>query len=313
MIEHAFVISMDTSTGRERLGKLRRRMTTAAPGVTMDVVKGIDGGEVRDSADVSPACKLFCTGGMIGVELSHIACWQQVVDRNLEHALILEDDAVFVDDFESKMQRALTNVPSDYHVLILGCWACSPGVQKLFGISEDPNDIGVRKVTYFNGTHAYIVSQKGARYLLRATRKQAMYHTDIHMSFVSGLKKYAVTQDLSFQEDMTTSSIAASSHGATFPGTLNVLLGKITTSKNVSWVYFANVPAFQLGPIVVTLWTFFFFFLGLSRKVPWVWMLLFTLGDVILVSPGSILDLSLKLGVFAFGSYVRHRFFLFEW
>jgi len=273
-------------------------------------VQGVDGKKVGASGDVNRVCRMFCTPGMIGAALSHVECWQRVVDRNLDHALILEDDAVVVDTFEDEMQIALKSVPSSYHVLLLGCFTCSPLVQKLvsgFSGADSQTRNGIRTISYFNGTHAYIVSREGAKFLLEATQKKASYHIDFHMSTIRGLKVYAVSDDIAFQEDMSTSSIAATSSGASFPGTINSLLSMVKTSKNVSWAYMANVPAMQLGPVVVTLWTLIFFWLGLSQKIPLMWLILCSLIDMLIV-PSALGDIATKIALFAIGNNMNILF-----
>ena len=297
----AFVISMETPTGRARLSRFQQRMRPF-PGVQMEVMHGVDGKEARSSGNVNAACRMTCTPGMIGIALSHVQCWQHVVDRDLEHAIIFEDDAVVVEDFEEKMRIALDNVPTSYHVLLLGCFSCAPFIQKLFSGGDNTEHNGIRTISYFNGTHAYIVSQEGARFLLHATQKKASYHIDFHMSMIPGFKIYAVSDDLALQEDMETSSIAAAGPGASFPGTINSVLSTIKTSKNVSWSYCVNVPYMQLGPIPVTLWTIIFFGLGLlSRKIPWTWFLLFALMDILIVPPKTLSDVAVKSAIFALG------------
>ena len=148
------------------------------------------------------------------------------------------------------------------------------------------------------------MSQEGGRFLLQATQNKASYHIDLHMSVIPGLKVYGVSEDLALQEDMTTSVVATAGPGASFPGTVNSLLSTVKTSKNVSWVYFPNVPSMQLGPIAVTLWTIIFFCLGLSRKIPWTWFVLFALVDILLVPPTTAWDVAVKSGFFALGKSI---------
>lgn len=60
--------------------------------------------------------------GVIGCYLSHRKFWQTVVDKNLDSAIIFEDDIQLVDDFKSKLLKSLTKIEKGdpYDVIFLG-------------------------------------------------------------------------------------------------------------------------------------------------------------------------------------------------
>jgi len=296
----AFVISMNTPVGRDRLKRFRQRMD----GFEIEVVEGING-KNSVSDQTTAACKLFCTPAMIGTSLSHMECWKRVVQRGLDAALVFEDDAVVVPDFEKKLRRVMLE-QSEYDVLLLGCFHCSATLQKLLLVKNQRSTGSLRPVKYFNGSHAYVVTNKGARALLEATQSKAAYHIDFHMSLLPGLKILAVKDDLAFQEDMSTSSIASSANGASFPGTLNTILSTIKTDKNISWNYIFNVPICRIGPVTITLWSFIFISLGAltGRSATWSfleWALVLAALDMLLVPPHNPSDVVSKAGLFLGG------------
>ena len=299
-----FVISMETPQGQQRLETMKSRLTEAGfdsfehvPGIN---IKSMDVSEVQ--AKTTGFCRMFCTPAMMGCMLSHIECWKRIVDQDLQNALVLEDDAVLVPNFQEKLKKALDSVPSDYHVLLLGCFMCDPFVQTLLGASPNPSE-DVREIKSFGGAHAMVVSNGGARYLLDRTAKKASYHVDIQMSVLRGLRVYATNKDISFQADMTTSQIADVS-SPPFPGTINTLLTHIKTSKNISLVYYANSPFLRIGTLEyyfsINAWMLVFFIFGLLG-LSWKMVLLAAAADVIIIHPSSGTDPAAKLGAFGLG------------
>lgn len=138
------------------------------------------------------SCANFCTPATIGCFLSHRNAWEQVVDRNLSSALILEDDAEFDPDFHIVVDDLFKELPDDFDVLLLGCFQnCNPEdsitafesswasvllrgwPKKAVRYSDN---LGILGCT--SGLHAYVLSRKGAQKLLDKFEK-ASFHVDI--------------------------------------------------------------------------------------------------------------------------------------
>lgn len=129
--------------------------------------------------------------GVIGCYLSHRKFWQLVVDLNLESAIIFEDDVQLVPGFKGKLQEHLKAFGDEkYDVVLLGAIgrvhpegkdgvgtrmfsAYIGGTRPLKRISEH-----VYQPRRPAGTHAYMVSQQGARKLLYLCSK-AVFHVDL--------------------------------------------------------------------------------------------------------------------------------------
>ena len=56
----------------------------------------------------------------ISVCCKHIQSWRRVANENLDYALILEDDAIFCDDFDVKLNEYLMELPNDFDMLFIG-------------------------------------------------------------------------------------------------------------------------------------------------------------------------------------------------
>lgn len=305
-----FVINMDTPNGRGRLPRVEEQCRDA--GLQCERVEGVNGArlsaeEVRGVAD--PICQKVCTTGVIGCALSHMTCWRHVVERGLPMALILEDDVTLVPDFREKMARALAKTPSDWHILVLGCFNCQPVVQHTvnFLFRQDPmfNNGVVRELRFFGGTHAYLVSQAGARFLLERAPK-IKYHIDLQIARISGIRLYGVTEDIGFQGgSIGTSEIVATD----FPRTLNMVLGSIRDSKGIGLDYQVNAALFRLGPYdgphaVVTVVVLAFLALGLAG-VSWRWVLGLSALDMALFPPHALKSPAVALGAYGIGYGLR--------
>jgi glycosyl transferase family 25 len=104
----AFVICMERAT--ERLAHARATLTQLP--LPAEILPAIDGRAMpREAIDAvyhrglhRPSYPFELDAGNIGCFLSHRAAWQQIVERNLDAALVLEDDA---DVDEAILRRAV--------------------------------------------------------------------------------------------------------------------------------------------------------------------------------------------------------------
>eukprot|EP00931_Biecheleriopsis_adriatica_P104336 TRINITY_DN79019_c0_g1_i1.p1 TRINITY_DN79019_c0_g1~~TRINITY_DN79019_c0_g1_i1.p1 ORF type:complete len:433 (+),score=80.97 TRINITY_DN79019_c0_g1_i1:97-1395(+) len=166
--------------------------------------------------------RLLCTKGMLGCFLSHRRIWQKVVDEKLPAAIALEDDVRLVDGFQSKLSNLLAELPEDWEVCLLGAVACvNPNVEplpmKFYSFCVGGGRASPGKTRSLSphvsvphrpaGTHAYIVSQRGAERLLKELPR-ARYHVDLAAWALPELKLYVAEPQLAtqdFDEDSTVS------------------------------------------------------------------------------------------------------------
>jgi GR25 family glycosyltransferase involved in LPS biosynthesis len=101
------------------------------------------------------------TNGGVGCALSHIHLWAQVAARQLECALVLEDDSLLQPDMFAQFQRRFPAVPADWELVYLS-GLDTEGKGPLMVVAD-----GVRRVPQMHRTtNAYVVSARGARRLL---------------------------------------------------------------------------------------------------------------------------------------------------
>eukprot|EP00418_Pyrodinium_bahamense_P002344 CAMPEP_0179023442 /NCGR_PEP_ID=MMETSP0796-20121207/6931_1 /TAXON_ID=73915 /ORGANISM="Pyrodinium bahamense, Strain pbaha01" /LENGTH=490 /DNA_ID=CAMNT_0020719351 /DNA_START=69 /DNA_END=1542 /DNA_ORIENTATION=- len=170
--------------------------------------------------------RYFCTPGMIGCFMSHLRIWQRVVAEGHAAVVVLEDDVVLYPDFNQRLQGLLDELPADWDVCLLGAVGCiatdrEAFYMKLYGLITGggrPSPGRTREVSpnvYVPyrpaGTHAYVVSQKGAAALMRMCPRPR-YHVDLTAWSLKDLKLYAAKDQLAtqrFDDDTTVSKEGA--------------------------------------------------------------------------------------------------------
>ena len=114
MREHAFVLHLVRATARRE----NARALVAACGMEGEVWAAVDGGAMSQ-ADLSacvgahlfaPAYPFPLRTGEIGCFLSHRQIWAEIARRDLDHALIIEDDAQITDPFAAALALARDHV-----------------------------------------------------------------------------------------------------------------------------------------------------------------------------------------------------------
>lgn len=302
MLPATFVINLERSS--ERMAAMDTQLRAARVAYTR--FPAVDGtrADTADTADATAWCARHCTPAMLGCTLSHIHVWRHVVDHALPCALVLEDDVTLAPDFARRLMEALRRVPADYDVLYLGCFGlCSPdGLSALAApvvrmvTGRRPRSVkpGLFVPAWPLGSHAYIVSAKGARKL---HGMKAGWYVDNAMAATCGLNLYAVKPALAWQTDMNDSTIS----DYAFPKTLNWALGHVRDGYGVPLSYFSSVPFGQVRGVVINAWLLASFFVGASDMHP-AWVAAF-FGVEAALGPSTAL--AACLGAYVLGTGVR--------
>ena len=138
---NTFCISLDARWPRmsarlDRLGIEYQRWNASMPDTVIDKFAG------------------YLNGGQRACGQSHVNVWRAIIDRGLEYALILEDDAMFVNDWREKLERLSEVDDPEWDAVLLN--ASEP-------ITPEDKWTVVRE-QYLTG--AYILSRRGAQCLL---------------------------------------------------------------------------------------------------------------------------------------------------
>jgi GR25 family glycosyltransferase involved in LPS biosynthesis len=242
----AYVINLDRDT--TRMQHVTRELGRA--GLDFVRFRGVDGSKVAQSgqrdADIDRTCMVACTPGVIGCALSHLDVWRHVVQKGHAATLIMEDDVHLYPNFKHRLDHALSKVPDDFDILLLGHHradgTATGGITS--SVTRTPRRINDTIVVppMFYGMHCYVVSAKGAR---RLADMQVAYQVDIQLALDPRIKVYATSSNLAKQRG-TFGSTVSPRH---FPQTLNGILR------------IQEMPGLNLY--------------GRSQVSPWLWVLCF--------------------------------------
>jgi len=219
----AWVVNLDKCVDRwERTCAELKSHNIQAERFSATLGKALSDEELAEQ--VTLPARYFCTPGMIGCFLSHRKAWERVVQEGHEAVLMLEDDVVILcDNFNERLQLQLEELPHDWDVCLIGALGVI-GLEKenfqmrMFGCVAggtrpcpgkntrliSPNVYVPYKPT---GTHAYLISRRGAEKLLKRCPK-ASYHVDLAAWSLLDLKLYAAREFLATQRFGGTSTVS---------------------------------------------------------------------------------------------------------
>lgn len=206
----------------------------------------------------------FCTKGMIGCFMSHRRIWERVAKEGLEAVVVLEDDVRLEPGFNQRLGALLAQLPADWEVCLLGAVGCvNPDVEPWYmkyysfctgGGRASPGKTrriapGVFVPHRPAGTHAYMVSQRGAARLLKHLPK-AQYHVDLSAWALPDLKLLAAADFLATQDFEGVSTVSKAGESVTsrflrWAWTISGLayMGKRAGVPHLSWAWKAAIFA----------------------------------------------------------------------
>ena len=210
----------------------------------------------------------------IGCGLSHLFVWNEFIKSGKSECIVFEDDIIYKKDLDIKLEikNALKNVPKNYDILYLGSISGDFFTYTLPFISNTQKKINdkIEIPSVALATHAYIISKKGAKKLIKLmyNKKYIFQHIDFCLQYLASkklLKSYITTPRIIYQSstnNIETSSNSTNNH----PIILHTLLSKMHVDKFVRANYISTVSCFRLGKINITLITFIISLLGIYFK-----------------------------------------------
>ncbi len=158
------------------IDKLIRAPAVNGAALAPDVVGRVLGSQAF-AMDRAPDSHLTLTLPALGCFLSHLAVWRWAIEHDLSRVLVLEDDAVPEIDFDAvKLRAAIRHIDGGSDLVFLGC-------RIMDGLADRPDDGGVARVYYFNGTFAYLIT-RAACHSLAAHLTPPRWHIDHQISKV---------------------------------------------------------------------------------------------------------------------------------
>jgi GR25 family glycosyltransferase involved in LPS biosynthesis len=148
------------------------------PGITLATAHNLYFKTRRSNYEIDAA-------GAIGCSLSHFKVWEDLLaDPSKKATLVFEDDSSVPVGLKEKLIRVLNAAPPDWDVLQLQRTKFAGGVT---GCKPIKGDDPWQLCTSLMGTHAYIVSRKGAEALLQKAYPIEL-HVDAYMAYMARME-----------------------------------------------------------------------------------------------------------------------------
>jgi glycosyl transferase family 25 len=166
---HTFIISLPKDKDRrDYLGKQLAELNV--PFSILDAVHGKSLSQVEMDAyyDRDRALRLFnreLSAGEIGCALSHVAIYRKMVEENIPHALVLEDDASVLDqDLAATLSKLAALYPERKRVAVM-----LNHVKRYDANKKTPLDEGRCVYDAYRGvcTHGYFITRAAAEVLVK--------------------------------------------------------------------------------------------------------------------------------------------------
>jgi len=224
--------------------------------------------------------------GALGCALSHLNVWKTFVKTKNPHCLILEDDVIFEKDFSKEtIKQILLDTPKDFDILYLGCFNSPTFIyaMTLLLMNKNINNTCksklVKKTDVALATHAYIISRKGAKKLIKLLDHNINNHIDFCIQRLNKnnlIKSYTLKNKIIHQTSTDAGFRArttSSTNNQALPRSSNVInqhpmllqniLSKICIDARVTCDYLFTVSFMQIGPFTFNLTSILFLLLGI--------------------------------------------------
>lgn len=175
-----FVITLPRSTTRKKLMSFQLEKLNLSHALYDAVDGSALSQEERDKIERQRDPRMYgkpFTQGEIGCMLSHMGIYQEIITRNLDYALILEDDVFITERVPHFLSdKVISQLPVDWDIILLayvqrGNVESQPWKKAKMLISRRvslPNNFVLGKpIQFCYHAAGYLVSAKGARNLLR--------------------------------------------------------------------------------------------------------------------------------------------------
>lgn len=146
----------------------------------------------------------------IACSISHMQVWRLIIERNIDAALVLEDDARLANDLPGIIDDVVAQLPSDWDIVRL-CRASKRAVKPVGMVRGGRTLVRYSRVPL--GRAGYLVSRAGASKLLTPRRVVRPGDVEIAHPWLLGLNIYGVEHPPIVQERTALPSSIGSQRG----------------------------------------------------------------------------------------------------
>ncbi|HEY9701924.1 MAG TPA: glycosyltransferase family 25 protein [Allocoleopsis sp.] len=275
MFDSVYVINLDKDTSR--FEKVSQEIRTKL-GKIPTRIKGIYGKDLsyeQKKKHCSPFYARIGSRSAIGCAMSHMKAWETMISNGDSDALILEDDVTISSNFLETFDKIKETIPKDFYIVYLGCvglcdiekrYDLTYSMIKLFTSKYSKQVIKINENVYVPALplalHGYILSRKGAEYLLENIRKDKIkFHIDFQiLKYLYTVPSYAISPQLIFQDDVDIDT--SNNVSDTYPVLINSLLKK-KDKQGIPSNYKLTIGHFDINDYTVNLYTYLAIILGI--------------------------------------------------
>ena len=207
MFDKAFYINMRDRTDR----RMNMKARLADLNIDAERFDAINAGLI-DTRHLDFGCKKkVLNNAEIGCFLSHRDIYKMIKAEGWETTLILEDDCLFLEDYDFTVELALRDMPEDWDMLYLGqhnydSIKIAQSIEGRTHAIKEQISGRLYKASRCWLTHAYIVRQKAVDTLIKGTEVLYASIDGVLADVQEGLNVYAIYPNI-VKQDGTRSSI----------------------------------------------------------------------------------------------------------
>lgn len=231
MTNNAFLINLDRSP--QRLTFMQEQADKV--GLVFERIAGVDGFKAVPEWMVDEFRHSPLSSGEIGCYASHLICAKLIVEREMPFGVILEDDSALDDDFVSTALKAAHGAPVGWDYIHLSTVYKRPVVQ----VSDINGRMLVKHTRLPVNTAAYVLSNAGARKLLRPRKRVRPVDMEVRYGWLDDLQIYGVFPAAATLSDAFQSDIGVTHDPGTrdrrnwSPGLLSEVRGQLWNWRRV--------------------------------------------------------------------------------
>jgi hypothetical protein len=143
--------------------------------------------DFKNSFSPTPCNDFKFTNALRALCLEHINIYKKIEDENLDFGIVLEDDAVFVDNIKDRLNETILNLPENWDVIYLtnGCENRSGSFQHGRGNNPTINNFVKMDIPYSWTGGAYIIKKEIAK-LYRKHIRPVVFPPDFELNYLQG-------------------------------------------------------------------------------------------------------------------------------
>jgi glycosyl transferase family 25 len=179
---------VDKNTYTTFFGKdLKKGITSLIPGNVYDVYT--PSGIIKHISKLVTDYNISHTmsAGELGCFISHREIWNLMIEKNIDYALVLEDDITLISDFNTRYESILKNLPKEWDIIYL--FVTTNPLKETYTILNNSN---LRKISAdkldVTSTAAYLINKAAAKKLYNLSSEFSVAVDDFISDQINSLK-----------------------------------------------------------------------------------------------------------------------------